>query len=322
MEKIYPYAVSKIKVKENKLLTKSVYEQLVNEKNIEKIVSVLREKGYDFDLIQRIEDFELVLKKSEEELYKLIKEIIEEHDFIEIFLSKNDYYNIKLILKAKIQEKEYEANLLDSGLIPKNQIIAIMENEDYRLLDDNTRIAIYNALELYEKNKMPFVIDAILDKACFKKMEELAKKINVEFIQKYIEKLIDITNIKTFFRIRKVYKDSSLFKMSYIDGGKISLKTFLEALNEDDENLKNKFIGFSSTIEQAIYNYESLDKFCDNYIMKYMKDAKLKALTIEPIVAYTYAKQIEIKNIRIIFTGKLNNITPEKIKERLRESYV
>ena len=81
-------------------------------------------------------------------------------------------------------------------------------------------------------------------------------------------------------------------------------------------------MGFSSTIEQAIYNYDALDKFCDNYIMKYMKEAKLKSLTIEPIVAYTYAKQTEIKNIRIIFTGKFNNIGAEKIKERLRESYV
>ena len=81
-------------------------------------------------------------------------------------------------------------------------------------------------------------------------------------------------------------------------------------------------MGFSDTIEQALYNYENLDKFCDNYIMSYMKEAKLKALTIEPVVAYIYAKQTEFKNIRIIFTGKLNNISNEKIKERLRESYV
>ena len=81
-------------------------------------------------------------------------------------------------------------------------------------------------------------------------------------------------------------------------------------------------MGFSDTIEQALYNYESLDIFCDNYIMDYMKEAKLKALTIEAIVAYIYAKKTEFKNIRIIFTGKLNGISPERIKERLRESYV
>ena len=322
MEKIYPYAVSKIKVKENKLLTKVALEQLANERNIEKIVSVLREKDYNFDIIERNEDFENVLKYEEEQLYKLIKDIIDENDFIEIFLSQNDYYNIKLILKSKIQKKEYKDNLVDSGIIPKQQIISIMENEEYNKFDNDTKNAIYEALEKYQKNKMPFIIDAILDKACFKKMEKLSKKIKNEFIQKYIEKLIDITNIKTFFRIRKIYKDSSIFKIAYIQGGKISLKTFMDNINEDDQNLRNKFSGFSETIEQALYNYEELDKFCDNYIMKYMKDAKLKALTIEPIVAYTYAKQIEIKNIRIIFTGKLNNINCETIKERLRESYV
>ena len=64
MEKIYPYAVSKIKVKENKLLTKSMYEQLASENNISKIVSILREKGYDFDMIQRNEDFELITEKE------------------------------------------------------------------------------------------------------------------------------------------------------------------------------------------------------------------------------------------------------------------
>ena len=95
MEKIYPYAVSKIKVKENKLLTKVALEQLANERNIEKIVSVLREKDYNFDIIERNEDFENVLKYEEEQLYKLIKDIIDENDFIEIFLSQNDYYNIK-----------------------------------------------------------------------------------------------------------------------------------------------------------------------------------------------------------------------------------
>lgn len=322
MEKIYPYAVSKVKAKENRLLTKANLEQLSQENNIERIVSVLREKEYDFDIVQRPEDYEIVLKKVEEDLYKLIKEIIEENDFIQIFLSQNDYYNIKLILKSKIQKKEYKNNLVDSGTISKTEIATIMEKEEYDKLDKQMKGSIKEAMELYEKTKMPFVIDAILDKACFQKMKKLANKIKNEFIVKYLEKLIDITNIKTFFRIRKMNQESSLFSMSYIEGGKINQKTFMENLKEDEQNLKYKFMGFSNTIEQAIYHYENLDKFCDNYIMDYMKEAKLKALTIEPIVAYIYARQTELKNIRIIFTGKLNNISNEKIKERLRESYV
>lgn len=321
-EKIYPYAVAKIKVKENRLLTNANLEQLAVEDNIEKVVSILIEKGYEFDIVTRYEDYEIVLKKAEEDLYKLIREIIEEKEIAEIFLSKNDYYNIKLILKSKIQNKEYKDKLVDSGTFSKEEISVIMENEEYDRLDKNMKQAINETLETYEKTKMPFVIDSILDKACFSNMKKLAEELDNEFILKYIEKLIDITNIKTFFRVRKIYKDVFIFEVSYIEGGRITLNTFIQNLNEDDQNLKSKFIGFSDTIERAIYNYESLDKFCDNYIMSYMKEAKLKSLTIEPILAFIYAKQTEFKNIRIIYAGKLNNISIEKIKERLRESYV
>ena len=99
MEKMYPYAVAKIRVREGRLLTKVNLENLASEKSIDRIVSVLRERGYDFDLVTRYEDYGKVLNKTQEDLYKLVKEIIEEKDVVEIFLSKNDYYNIKLILK-------------------------------------------------------------------------------------------------------------------------------------------------------------------------------------------------------------------------------
>lgn len=322
MEKIYPYAVAKIRVREGRLLTKANLENLASEKSIDRIVSVLRERGYDFDLVARYEDYGKVLNKTQEDLYKLVKEIIEEKDVVEIFLTKNDYYNIKLIVKSQVENKDYQENLVDTGSIAKEDIAKIMENEEYDRLDTTTQNAIIEAKERYAKTKMPFVIDAILDKACFNKMRNLAQVINNDFISQYLVKLIDITNIQAFFRVRKIYSKSEIFEISYIEGGKISLNTFMENFYEDEQNLKDKFLGFSDTIEQAIYHYKNLDIFCDNYMMNYMKEAKLKALTIEPIMAYIYAKKTEFKNIRIIFTGKLNGISPEKIKERLRESYV
>ncbi len=322
MENIYPYAVAKIKVKENRLLSNTNLDALATEKNIERIVSILREKEYDFDIVSRYEDYEIVLKKAEEDLYKLMKEILEEKDILEIFLSQNDYYNIKLILKSKIQKKPYQQNLLEGGTMTTEKIIEIMESGEYDRFDKNVKEAIQQATEIYGKTNMPFTIDVTLDKACFGKMKELAQKIGNKFILEYVTKLIDITNIKTFFRIRKTYKDISIFEKSYMEGGKIKRKTFMDNFQEDEQNLKYQFIGFSDIIDKAVNHYENLDKFCDNYIMHYMKGAKLLALTIEPIVAYIYAKQTEFKNIRIIFTGKLNHIPKEKIKERLRESYV
>ncbi len=322
MEEIYPFAVAKIRAKESRLLTKSNLENLASEPSMDRIVSVLRERGYDFDIVKRYEDYGVVLKKAEEDLYALVKEIIDEHNIVEIFVCKVDCYNIKLILKSKIEGKDYKDGLVDGGMLSKEKISSIMDNEKYEELDNMTKNAIVEAKQLYEKTKMPFIIDAVIDKACFYKMKILADQLENKFISKYIEKLIDITNIKTFFRVRKIYKNPEIFEASYIEGGKITLLNFMENIKVDDEYLRDKFLGFSKTMEQAIYNYENLDMFCDNFIMDYMKEAKLKALTIEPILAYVYAKRTEFKNIRIIFTGKLNNMSLEKIKERLRESYV
>ncbi|MBO5348393.1 MAG: V-type ATPase subunit [Clostridia bacterium] len=322
MEQIYPYAVSKIKAKEINMLTNQNFNQLVEEKSLERIVSIITGKGYNFENITRIENFEFVLENEQQMLYKLIKELIEDEKFIKIFLSKNDYNNIKLILKSKIQNKKYIENLNQGGFIIQENLIKIMESENYDLLDKKMKEAIIEAKLQYEITKNPYVIDCILDKASFEEMKQISLIINNEFIIKYVQNLIDITNIKTFFRIKKIYKNDKVLEIAYIPGGSISLNELKKNLTEDIQNLQGKFGKYNELIEKAINSYDNLDVYCDNYIMEYMKESKLKALTIEPIIAYIYAKETEIRNIRVIFTGKLNNINTEKIKERLREAYV
>ena len=56
--------------------------------------------------------------------------------------------------------------------------------------------------------------------------------------------------------------------------------------------------------------------------MSIMKAAKIIPFGVEPFLAYIYAKETEIKIIRIIMVGKLNNIAAEVIRERLRDIYV
>ena len=56
--------------------------------------------------------------------------------------------------------------------------------------------------------------------------------------------------------------------------------------------------------------------------MEKMKSAKMISFGGEPLLAYIYAKETEIKVIRIIMVGKLNNINGEVIRERLRDIYV
>jgi V/A-type H+-transporting ATPase subunit C len=65
----------------------------------------------------------------------------------------------------------------------------------------------------------------------------------------------------------------------------------------------------------------SLEKLSENYIMNNLKVAKYVAFGPEPIFAYIVAKETEIKIIRIIMVGKLNNVDTSVIRERVREVY-
>ena len=56
--------------------------------------------------------------------------------------------------------------------------------------------------------------------------------------------------------------------------------------------------------------------------MDLIKGARLVTFGPDRILSYIYAKETEIKIIRIIMVGKLNNISQEVIRERLRDSYV
>ena len=116
MEKIYPYAVSKIKAKEINMITNQNFEHLSSEKSLDRILSIITEKGYNFESITKIEDFEIVLIKEQEMLYKLVKELIEDEELVKIFLIRNDFNNIKLILKSKFENKDYR-NELNQGRI-------------------------------------------------------------------------------------------------------------------------------------------------------------------------------------------------------------
>jgi len=68
--------------------------------------------------------------------------------------------------------------------------------------------------------------------------------------------------------------------------------------------------------------FTTLEKLLDNKLIEYVKSAKYVPFGIEPLAGYLIAKDNEIKIARIILAGKLAGISPELIRERLRETYV
>lgn len=173
-------------------------------------------------------------------------------------------------------------------------------------------------------------MDIIIDSAMYQRQLELAKESSLSYLQDYVALLIDIANIKTFIRAKEQKREKDFLKKVLIKGGRVDLDLFLNNFIDDIESFSNKIFHTNhyKWLKEGIEEYLKtkdlgrIEKTADNYLISVLKNSKFVSFGAEPIVAYIFAKENEIKIIRIILTGKKNKVDTDIIRERLRDIYV
>lgn len=321
--KIYPFAVAAVRCMENNLIPKEKLMQMAEAPSAEDAMRILTENGYGDLPAGEIHDFERLLSIQMKNVYKSLTGLLPTNDMIDIFLYKNDYQNIKTLIKEELSGVDGSQYFIDGGTIPLEKLKAAFLERKFSELPAIDGNAVNEAMETYAKTHDGRYIDIILDNACFRTMAESAKKSENDYVIEYVKRLADITNIKSFVRVKRLSKSFKLFEEAYVTGGSISLSKFSEAYNSENPAAVLVNTGYSNVAEKSMTaSFTEFERLCDDYLMSYVKDAKYKTLTPEPIIGYILGKETEIKCVRIIMTCKLNNIDTETIKERVREAYV
>ncbi|MBU0630108.1 MAG: V-type ATPase subunit [Candidatus Margulisbacteria bacterium] len=65
-----------------------------------------------------------------------------------------------------------------------------------------------------------------------------------------------------------------------------------------------------------------LEREIDNYLMMIMKNARYLSFGIEPLLGYLFAREHEVRMLRLVLTGKLLQVKVDQLRERLRTTYV
>jgi V/A-type H+-transporting ATPase subunit C len=102
----FAYAIGRIRAIEKRLLDKGKFDRMIESKTPEEAIKVVAEAGYaeSSSFSGNIVDYEIVLKEEERKLFSLLKEISSQSEVFDIFMLKNDYHNIKVILKSEFLE--------------------------------------------------------------------------------------------------------------------------------------------------------------------------------------------------------------------------
>lgn len=327
----YIFSVARVRSVEKYMLTHERAERMIDAKTTEDAIRILEEcnYGYQTEPIKN-EDFEKLLSEEHKKAYDFIMSIAPELSYFEMFLYPYDYHNLKVLMKAEYLGIDATELLVDTGTIEVKTLKNSLSEREFGPLTENMAKALNEVIDAFPKLNDPQIIDIIFDKYCYDEMLQSAEKTNSKFIVDYVKMLIDTINIKTFVRLKRMSKSWDFFSKVFIKGGYINEQTFIINYNDSFEKFAEQVSGYGFKeiiIDGTEYLEENglfavLEKLLDNKLIQFIKDAKYVSFGIDPLAAYLIAKDNEIKIARIILAGRLAGISPELIKERLRETYV
>ena len=298
--------------------------------NIEDICKILEDAGYgsEGDAIS-VRSYEQKLKEKEGEIFEEIEELSRDDRVFDIFRYPKDYHNIKVLLKAEALGEDRSDLLIGSGTIPIPELTRFVNERDRLRLTDNMYKAVTEAVDHHARTNDPQAIDFICDKYCYEDINKVASESGSDFVKGYVALTIDIINLNTFFRVRKMGRQWPYFAGLFTRGGNVGEHIFESAFASDIKQAAEEFAPYSigeaaaeggEAIEKE-GTFTLLEKLCDDAIMAYVREAKFITFGIEAMVAYLVSRQMEIKSIRILMTGKTAKMKPEDISGRMRRTY-
>ena len=331
-ETIYAYAVGRIRVLETRLLDKSKLDRMVESPSIDEALKVLAETDYANMVaeLDNVYDFEKILQAEIQHIYMLIQKINPQAHLTDLISLKYDFHNLKVLLKAKYLKESGDTLLFPVGTIPIDKLRTIVTEENYQELPAALRAAVEQIEEEFVVSGDPQVIDLSLDRTLYEMLIGNARDLRSAILEGLFVREVDLTNIKTFLRIKRMGRDKEFLKKAFLPYGYLPVELFNSLLDEPLEFLADRLAmsDYATVVSEGVREWQEkgnithFEKLADDLLTAYLQQGKRKTFGLEPLIGYLYAKEIEVKNIRMILVGKINGLPIEVIRERLRNVYV
>jgi V/A-type H+-transporting ATPase subunit C len=309
----YANAVGAVRAMENSLLGRSDMEQLINARNKAEVNSIIASKNGSGAKSENLED-----------VWNMLREYAPDCKELEILLYRNDFHNLKAVLKAIISNRDPQQYYISPSNVELSVLTEAINSREYDALPEYMRDAAAEAYELVTRTLDGQLSDSLIDTAALKAMQESAGKFGGEFMQQYAKLTTVCSDIKTAYRCCLLNKSAQFMETALCGSEELEKSELIKAALSGTE----AFFGFLETTNYA--NAAALlkdsaaqyEKWCDDAVMELADCARSQAFGSDPLAAYFIAKEAEIKNLRILSVCKEFGADKETITERMRKLYV
>jgi len=351
-------AVGRIRVMEKRLLRKQDLLQLLESKSLETAMGQLRDSTYGpyISKLENVEAFNGILQEALRDSYDYATEISPEPLVTGTYRARYDFHNMKVLVKARLlgipEEREASSDLGNLEISKLAEIIESLETdesgtvfEDYEepnekataefrtaLLDSYVELRRLLAEDACKRTKAPspLELDSFIDRAYYKWAKRMYERFGYRGLVEFLSSETDILNLKMLMRAKRLRIPEGIFKKIVLPGGTVPDERLVEVYDKDLSKLvrlyrKTQWEELARSGVSVLEREDSLtmwEKECDNALMRLFKRAKILSIGPEPVIGYIAGRETEVKNLRIILSGKQSLVPAEVISERLRETYV
>jgi len=325
----YAYISGVIKYREKNLLNPTDIDRMTEAKSADDAFRVFNATDYADNLLDvATQDYQKTLDDDLGQIKKLFFAHLE-LDLLKFLFLKYDAHNIKLFFKEKYSGKNLDNFTSQLGIEKWENIKKYINGEKIEV-DENIRHIIEKTKSFIGERPFPHRIDYIVDREYFHILWNIAKNLKNKYIQGLIRLQIDIVNLKILIRAKITKKPYFFVEKKFIKYGGISRGELKSLYNQEIEQISDYFKNYfnDKEIKHVFDNFKEdngsfwkIEKALENLELNYIKKTKSISYGPEIPIGYYYAKKNAIRNVRLIMTGKINNISTEEIRERLRNIY-
>jgi len=337
----YPYTYVRTAVMKSLLFRKADYEKMLK-MGFSEIAKFMQDSNYKNEINELASShsgadlLELALNKSLAYTFKKLMRISPKELGLVIreYAKRKDIEDIKTIIRGKFTnttEKEVFDSVTSAGTLSREYQHELIKKESIEQVLKDNKIVDFTSLEkaiayLKEKNSLA-MIENSLDRFYYDNLIEFSKLLPQQgaLFRKFLVMEVEILNILTLLRLKKSKignaKDfiitargmisQKIKKMSELDDLDTLLKAledtqYKKAIDKGIEDFRNT--GSLITLETELYKY-------------LLKQSSLllhqHPLSVDIILGFMLAKDIEIRNLRILIKGKQLGLEEGFIEKQL-----
>jgi V/A-type H+-transporting ATPase subunit C len=358
----WAYAAGRVKIVEKELLSAAELRQLAGAKSLEASIAALRETYYGRYLAGMgapAASFDLPLQKALRDAYESVLGYAGEALAVTVFRARHDFHNVKVAVKDRFlgipSEEEALSIVGNLGVLGMDELLekahtarpgdkgAWSGGIDFTgrvdlLVEERAIAGTYLAAgALIERERsgnspvaLALLADSFVDAAYYGWAAAALKRLGYPELRRFFTAEIDLTNLRMAFRAYRQSIPDSLFGRVVLGEGEVGAKAVRSAYGQGPERVENLYAGTAwgslaasgAALLERKAALTSWERECDNALMRVYRRARYVSLGPEPVIGYLLAKEAEVRNLRVVLSGKESQVPASEILERLRETYV